>query len=156
MFSPPYCAPLLSRPEPRALRVHGRWEVPDHSVSILLPHPPLTLGEALPPGLGSFPLLMLRTGLPEAGDNLPREDQTNPPRDMNLDGFQSQATASSSSMREKTRIERTISLWTTSHLYRAHVDGLLGSPLLATAHILLEKGGVLPILSVPPPERDVE
>lgn len=47
-------------------------------------------------------------------------------------------------------------LWITSHLDKAYLDGLLGSPLLAVIHILPEKGGILLILLVPPPELDVD
>lgn len=159
MFSPPYCAPLLSRPEPRALRVHRKWESSKHSAwSHCLhpfPHPLLTPRAAFPPGLGGFPLLMWRTGPPEASGNLPKE-RTDKSSQRHSDGWQPQATTSPSSMRGKKKYKVQFPLWITSHLDKAYLDGLLGSPLLAVIHILPEKGGILLILLVPPPELDVD
>lgn len=97
------------------------------------PNPPLTPEEAPPSSMRAL-LLQLKTKPPEASGNLPRGNQTNPHSAIQVDGFQPQATASPSPVREKKKksVQHAISLQISSHPHRAYLDGLWGRPLLIT------------------------
>lgn len=146
LISPPYCAPLLSRPEPRALRVHQRCKDSKQCLVSLSPsfppRPPLTPKEAPPSGLRA---LLLKQRLPEASDTLPRGYQTNPHSATQLDGFQPRAIASPSPMRKNQK-------WVTYNFPIDHQLSLQGKPGWSLGKS--PSGYHLPL--GPPPEFDVK
>ena len=91
------------------------------------PHPsppPITDSKRGPSPRLEALLFMLRTGPPEASDNILRESQTNPHRATWLDHVQAQATVSSSSVRKNIYIYRKYNFPVDHQCpYRAYLDG---------------------------------
>lgn len=137
MISPPDCAPLLSRPEPRALRVQRRWEGSKQCLVSLSPSfPQPTTDSGRGPSVQHQGSALTAENKASRSKWQPSERKPDKSPQCHSGGWFPTSghcfPFPCEGKKKKKSVQHAISLQISSHPHRAYLDGLWGRPLLIT------------------------